>query len=209
MISWIIFDAMGVVYEEGDDTNNLLIPFIKKYNSHVTSDFIKEEYLKCSLGAISSNDFFKHTCKCDKDKAIELEKKYLKNYLKLDGNFIRTAKILEKKYKIGMISNDVSEWSKFLRKYFDLDSIFDRCVISGDIGIRKPDKEIYIKFLEETKINAEQCIYIDDREKNLVQPRELGMHVVLLDKEGRNSSKNSYVINSLDYLDELVEKINM
>lgn len=195
MISWVIFDAMGVVYEEGDDTNNLLIPFINKYNSGVTSDFIRAEYIKASLGIISSNDFFKYTCKCGIDKAIELEKKYLQNYLKLDGNFIRVVKILKKKYKIGMISNDVSEWSKLLRKWFNLDGIFDKCVISGDVGIRKPNKDIYIKFLKETKIDAEQCIYIDDREKNLVQPRELGMHTILLDKEGTNSCKNSYVIN--------------
>jgi hypothetical protein len=26
----IIFDVMGVIFKEGDDTNNLLIPFIKK-----------------------------------------------------------------------------------------------------------------------------------------------------------------------------------
>ena len=86
-----------------------------------------------------------------------------------------------------MISNDVGEWAKLLRKWFNLDGIFDKCVISRDVGIRKPNKDIYIKFLEETKIDAEQCIYIDDRETNLVQPRELGMHTILLDKEGTNS----------------------
>lgn len=47
MISWIIFDAMGVVYEEGDDTNNLLIPFI--LNILVNAIKIRQLNLKKSI----------------------------------------------------------------------------------------------------------------------------------------------------------------
>lgn len=38
-----------------------------KYNIGVMSDFIRAEYIKASLGIISSNDFFKYTCKWDEE----------------------------------------------------------------------------------------------------------------------------------------------
>lgn len=32
---WIVFDAMGVIFKVGDDTNELLVPYIKKLNKGI------------------------------------------------------------------------------------------------------------------------------------------------------------------------------
>ena len=29
---WILFDAMGVIFKVGDDTNDLLVPYVQKIN---------------------------------------------------------------------------------------------------------------------------------------------------------------------------------
>jgi HAD superfamily hydrolase (TIGR01509 family) len=76
------------------------------------------------------------------------------------------AQRLRGQYKIGMLSNDVGDWSRYLRKRFGLD-FFDAVVISGDVNCRKPDRKIFEKFLEKAGVKPEECIFIDDRKKNL------------------------------------------
>jgi putative hydrolase of the HAD superfamily len=76
------------------------------------------------------------------------------------------AQRLHEKFKIGMLSNNVGDWSRFLRKHFELD-FFDATVISGDVLFRKPDRKIFEKFLDTSGAKPEECVFIDDRKKNL------------------------------------------
>ena len=52
-------------------------------------------------------------------------------------------------------------------------------VFSFEVGYRKPEKEIFMIALEKLKLKPEECIFIDDREKFLQTPRELGFKVIL------------------------------
>ena len=54
----IVFDAMGVIFEEGDDTNNLLIPFIERECAYTDRPTIHHLYMEASLGHISSKEFW-------------------------------------------------------------------------------------------------------------------------------------------------------
>lgn len=40
---WIIFDAMGVIFEVGDDTNDLLVPYIQNKNNMISAETKHEE----------------------------------------------------------------------------------------------------------------------------------------------------------------------
>ncbi len=55
---WIIFDAMGVIFTVGDDTNELLVPFVMERNKDLTREYINEVYRSASLGEISSNELY-------------------------------------------------------------------------------------------------------------------------------------------------------
>jgi len=52
---WIIFDVMGVIFEVGDDTNDLLVPYIQKRKDMISTEKINEMYTKASLGKILSS----------------------------------------------------------------------------------------------------------------------------------------------------------
>lgn len=58
MIKNIVFDVMGVIFKVGDDTNELLVPFLQKINNSLSRSFINEKYIDASLGEISSKDFW-------------------------------------------------------------------------------------------------------------------------------------------------------
>jgi epoxide hydrolase-like predicted phosphatase len=59
------------------------------------------------------------------------------------------------------------------------DGMFDAVVISGEVGMRKPDRDIYEHALTAIGLPAHQCVFIDDLQPNVVAARELGMVGIL------------------------------
>lgn len=55
------------------------------------------------------------------------------------------------------------------------DGMFDALVISGEVGMRKPDREIYEYALTAIGLPAQDCVFIDDLLPNVLAARELGM----------------------------------
>ena len=204
MKKWIFFDVMGVLFIVGDDTNDLLVPFVKKYNKQISSEEIINEYMQASLGMISSKQFWKNVGLGEFYPSIETE--YLESQLNLDENCIEVLKKLNKKYNLGIIYNDVSEWSVFLRKKYNLDKYFKLSIISGDVKLRKPNKEIY-ELIKNHNIRYADCIFIDDRIKNLIPANELGFTTVHFNREDIHSSNELHEINSFLDIENLCNKL--
>jgi putative hydrolase of the HAD superfamily len=60
---------------------------------------------------------------------------------------------------------------------------FDVQVVSGKVGVRKPQREIFERGLQELAVPAERVLFVDDFEENLPPARELGMSVFLHDPD--------------------------
>lgn len=56
---------------------------------------------------------------------------------------------------------------------------FRPCVLSCQVGLRKPEKEIYKLAAQLAKLKPKQCLLIDDREDNLEGARSSGWQGVL------------------------------
>lgn len=56
---------------------------------------------------------------------------------------------------------------------------FAPVVISGEVGLRKPDPAIFALVLERLGLPADACVFIDDAEPNVVGARAAGLHAVL------------------------------
>jgi epoxide hydrolase-like predicted phosphatase len=60
-----------------------------------------------------------------------------------------------------------------------LASLFDALVISGEVGLRKPDPAIYSLAAERLGVAPEKCVFVDDLPGNLKPAAALGMATVL------------------------------
>ena len=78
--------------------------------------------------------------------------------------------------KTALLSNS---WS--LRHYprEQLDDIFDVVVISGEVGLRKPDAAIYRLTVERLGVPAAECVFVDDHPGHLKTALDEGMTTVL------------------------------
>jgi HAD superfamily hydrolase (TIGR01509 family) len=206
MKRWIVFDAMGVVFEEGDDILNRLVPFLHQRGFALDAETVHAAYRSASRGEISSREFWNRLGLGGEYPAIEDE--YLDTCLRLDPHFPETAERLGGRFSLAIFSNDIKEWSAHLRRKHGLDWIFQTAVISGEVGVRKPAPEIYRILLERLKAAGKDCLLIDDRTDNLLPAAGLGITPIWLSKEERKAVDGiPYRISDLSELPPLAEKI--
>lgn len=206
MTRWIVFDAMGVIFDEGDDILNRLVPFLRRRGLTMDGEVLHEVYRRASLGLVAPRDFWEAVGFGAEYPAIERE--YLEACLQLDPQFVPAAESLAARYSLAILSNDIAEWSAYLRKRHGLDDLFRAAVISGEVGVRKPAPEIYRILLERLHARGGDCVFVDDRIANLAPAAELGIVPVLRTKEGKPAAREiRYRIKSLSELPALVEGI--
>jgi epoxide hydrolase-like predicted phosphatase len=78
--------------------------------------------------------------------------------------------------KTGLLSNS---WGASTYPADTLEKLFDVLVISGELGVRKPDVAIYETAIERMGLPAEQLVFVDDLPGNLKPARALGIHTIL------------------------------
>jgi FMN phosphatase YigB (HAD superfamily) len=203
MIRWIVFDAMGVIFEEGDDVRNALIPFLRRRGCAADEEKIQALYRRASLGEIAGREFWIRLGYAGESPAIE--KEYLDACLAPDPQFAGTAAHLAERFSLAVLSNDVGEWSSYLRRKHGLDRFFQAVVISSEARVRKPAPEIYRILLERLQADGTECIFIDDRIPNLAPAAELGIVPVWFARDDSPPPRN--IPHRIRGLPELVEAV--
>ena len=59
------------------------------------------------------------------------------------------------------------------------DGMFDDIVISGEVGMRKPEPEIFLLAARRLELRPAECVFIDDLELNVDGARAIGMTAIL------------------------------
>lgn len=192
----VIFDMYGVIIKQtGDD----FVPYVQRTFPHKSHDEIYAPWLKADVGEIKSIDIWKEIG--FKGNLEKIEKDYL-DTLELKDGFLEFIENVKNSYKTAVISNDSSEWSRYIREKFDINKYFDAISISGDLKIQKPNKEIFLITLKKLGVSPEDCLYIDDREGNLEAAKALGMKTVML-----NSRNVRYYGKTADTFNEILKMI--
>jgi HAD superfamily hydrolase (TIGR01509 family) len=87
---------------------------------------------------------------------------------------------LSEKYSIATLSNinDI-HWSKLCKE-----NVFEKLVTNNFLSFRtgylKPDKEAYLKVVEELNCTADRIIFFDDNRINVEAGRKIGMNSILV-----------------------------
>jgi putative hydrolase of the HAD superfamily len=79
-------------------------------------------------------------------------------------------------FRTGLISNSMGGAS-YDRDLFP--ELFDGVVISGDVGMHKPQPEIFLLGAERAGVAPDQCVFVDDLRENCEGAEAVGMTVVL------------------------------
>lgn len=192
----IILDMYGVIVKQtGDD----FVPYVQQTFPNLKPEEIRKPWDKANIGEWTSLELW--AAVGFQDDLEKIEKDYL-DTIELNDGLLEFIKAVRMKYKLAIISNDSSRWSKYLREKFNIDQYFDVISISGDLKIRKPDERIFRHTIEKLAVKAEECLYIDDRRGYLEAAKRVGMNAILLNS--RNVPYEGDVVNNLE---ELMNKV--
>ena len=93
---------------------------------------------------------------------------------------------LKSEYKCVLLSNTNEIHYDFYRQnlekeygYKKFSNIFDKTYFSHEIGLRKPDNNIYNFVLDDINLKPSEILFIDDTEKNILAARALGWNCIL------------------------------
>ncbi len=78
--------------------------------------------------------------------------------------------------RTGLVSNSWGE-SGYERDRFG--DVFDAVVISAEVGMRKPDPEIYLLAAERIGVPPAECVFVDDLLHNVDGARSVGMEAIV------------------------------
>jgi putative hydrolase of the HAD superfamily len=159
-------DAIDVVGE-------LLVPYLRSHGCVLRHDEIARLYEECSLGELSSTEFWAAT-----GASGASDEEYCRNHRLTEGIVTLLAELDVTGVRLACLSNDVSEWSKLLRERFGLSEYITDWFISGDIGVRKPAPEAFAALCRRLDVIPERILLIDDREANIAAARTAGLQAL-------------------------------
>ena len=91
---------------------------------------------------------------------------YGKRVVMLPGATKTVQELKRRGYILGMITNGESSLQNMKLDTAGLRSFFDVCVVSGDIGIHKPNPGIFREALRRAGVRPEEAVYIGDHPRN-------------------------------------------
>lgn len=174
MIRAVIFDFDGVVATRGywlwlkDNIANL----------QNTSDYFLDICNKENRGDISEQQFVSILAE-KSGKAKEQIWPEIFKKTKINKKMLELIKTLRQNYKIGLLTNFVSEWILEILDTYKLHDYFSKIIISAQEKVIKPDSKIYYKMVQSLGIRPQEAIFIDDKQSNVDGATNVGIKGIL------------------------------
>lgn len=181
MIKAILFDNNGVLTtNDQENTYKVVAEFLKVSVDEVIKLF-KPYVLDLDKGKLEQKDFYATILKNGnfKKSIDEFAEIHLNAYKpKIENQEL--AKNLKEYYKIALLTNFGNAFWEMFPKW-GLDKVFNReeVFVSADIGLAKPDPAYFIYVLEKLNILAEETVFIDDNEENILAAKNMGINTIL------------------------------
>ena len=90
----------------------------------------------------------------------------------------KVAALKEKGYRIYLLSNYSDELFRIHTKGAEFLNVLDGGIVSYQVHALKPDREIYQILLGKYGLQADECLFFDDRAENVEGARTLGIQAV-------------------------------
>lgn len=182
-ITAIIFDFGGVLVDW--NPRNLYRQYFPD-QPHAMEDFLTEiKFMEWNAQQDQGRSFAEGTALLSKEfpQHTKLIHAYFENWEKsIVGQIDESVKILtalkSKGFPIYGLSNWSAETFPIARKRYQVFELLDDYVVSGDIKLIKPGREIFEYSLKKFGKTAQECLFIDDAEPNIFTAKELGFDTI-------------------------------
>jgi putative hydrolase of the HAD superfamily len=99
--------------------------------------------------------------------------------------------------KVGIITDNNKERFDLIREAWRLDEFFDSLIMSAGVGSMKDTRAIFEKALDSLNVRPEECVFIDNQEKNLSIPKGMGFKTIFYKHEENDVGALKYRLKTL------------
>jgi HAD superfamily hydrolase (TIGR01509 family) len=190
MIRSLIFDCFGVLY--WDDLNRL-------YNLVSPAKFqdLNDVIHACDHGYISKQDFLNQVADLA-GISVEAVAAVMHDKHRRNDDMIQRVRELKKDYKIGLLTNMGSDTLEDIFSEKERTELFDSVVISSEVGMIKPSRDIFELALEHIGTSADETVFIDDRPVNVEGAERVGMRTILFTNNAQFETELSALTKAAD-----------
>lgn len=96
----------------------------------------------------------------------------------VDGTSALLPRLQAAGYPMYALTDNVHEIVAYLRNRYDFWQYFRGVVVSAEIGLLKPEPDIFRHLLETHALQPENTVFIDDMKANVIGAREQGIHAI-------------------------------
>ena len=101
---------------------------------------------------------------------------------KINWDLLKALSKIKKEYKIILLSDNMDELVPLIEAELGgFDGYFDMVVLSNFIKKIKNDPETYRIVMKDAGVKTSECIFIDDRDRNIEVARKLGIDTIKFD----------------------------
>ena len=192
-ISTLIFDFGGVIVNLDlpqciQNLKNLGLGDVEKYLSNFGQSGF---FLKWESGELTIEEFRTEIRKLTSNELTDkqIDDAWCSFLTDIPAEKIEVLKLLRNKYKLLLLSNtnplhiQVSAAGEFAKYGGTMNDFFDKCYLSYEMGLIKPNANIFEALLKDAGVRAEECLFIDDGPKNIETASKLGFQTRLVKQE--------------------------
>lgn len=182
MIKTIIFD-FGDVFINLDKEGALKLA-LEKFEITELDEELQSINALYEQGLISTDEFLDFYAdnfpKLNKDELKSIWNHIIKDFPEHRLQFIKQL-AKDNNYQLILLSNTNELHIDYIKNnvsfYEEFKDCFDQFYLSHEINLRKPNADIFNFVLTENKLNAEECLFIDDTLENTQTAQQLGINV--------------------------------
>jgi HAD superfamily hydrolase (TIGR01509 family) len=171
MYKVIIFDFFGVIRSDQYQA------WLGRHGYTRTGDFAEVSH-QADIGKLTMEQYYEGLHRLSHLPTPEIKSEF-KAYADLDERLIELIKRLKADYRIGLLSNSNGPHLRAILDHNGLTPLFDDIIISGEIGLAKPDAAIFRYTLDQTESKPAETIFIDDNQANITAAAAMGIASLL------------------------------
>lgn len=212
----VIFDLDNTLINRKEAFKNFCTGFIKNHFSEAEMPDTFDNMIK-SMAIMDKNgyrdrlDFYNDLIKKWGQlgkTAKQLAEEHVSGFFRYttpDEDMETVLDYLSSRYKLGIISNgsSISQNSKI--DFLHLRNRFDSIIVSGDVGVEKPDKGIFELSCRELCVDVNQAVYVGDYyDYDIIGAVNAGLHAIWYIKGNDNNHSYKHTIRRLTELIDLL-----
>jgi len=177
MIKYIIFDLSEVLISGLLGVEKTLAEKIPESEEKIMKSLCGNWFNEYMVGNITEDIYLTEIVRKE-NWAIEtedLKKAFRENFHNVVDGMLPLLDKLSGRYKLILHSDNSKEWIDYIKSIHPFLNLFEHMVFSYELGMTKHFPSTFSKALEELNIPPDECLFIDDHQRNIDAAEKAGI----------------------------------